>query len=176
LQLYVSVDAATKESLKAVNRPLFSDFWEHFLAKMRFFFLNHITKLKSTNTNCNITLCHQLRHNAIKEKKTSRRRQSRRRCGRAGKSSGTGTRSPAERLPPITVNHRMRSEHSRADRLRNWGLIASLVSDSQAWLQACPFMRSNEDMHRCCSLWKLNLNTSSSNNLFSRRVLMNNLY
>jgi len=29
-QLYVSVDAATKESLKAVDRPLFSDFWERF--------------------------------------------------------------------------------------------------------------------------------------------------
>jgi hypothetical protein len=28
------------------------------------FFQNHITKLKSTNTNCNITLCHQLWHNA----------------------------------------------------------------------------------------------------------------
>jgi len=30
-QLYVSVDAATKESLKKVDRPLFSDFWERFL-------------------------------------------------------------------------------------------------------------------------------------------------
>jgi tRNA wybutosine-synthesizing protein 1 len=29
-QLYVSVDAATKESLKAVDRPLFKDFWERF--------------------------------------------------------------------------------------------------------------------------------------------------
>ncbi|KAF1332026.1 tRNA wybutosine-synthesizing protein, partial [Globisporangium splendens] len=31
-QLYVSVDAATKESLQAVDRPLFKDFWERFLA------------------------------------------------------------------------------------------------------------------------------------------------
>ncbi|RLN51398.1 hypothetical protein BBJ29_000669 [Phytophthora kernoviae] len=31
-QLYVSVDAATKESLRAVDRPLFKDFWERFLA------------------------------------------------------------------------------------------------------------------------------------------------
>jgi len=31
-QLYVSVDAATKESLKAIDRPLFKDFWERFLA------------------------------------------------------------------------------------------------------------------------------------------------
>ena len=30
-QLYVSVDAATKDSLKAIDRPLFSDFWERFL-------------------------------------------------------------------------------------------------------------------------------------------------
>ncbi|KAJ3670064.1 hypothetical protein LUZ60_010388 [Juncus effusus] len=29
-QLYVSVDAATKDSLKAIDRPLFSDFWERF--------------------------------------------------------------------------------------------------------------------------------------------------
>ena len=31
-QLYVSIDAATKESLRAVDRPLFKDFWERFLA------------------------------------------------------------------------------------------------------------------------------------------------
>mmetsp|Transcript_9613 Transcript_9613/g.24662 ORF Transcript_9613/g.24662 Transcript_9613/m.24662 type:complete len:643 (+) Transcript_9613:156-2084(+) len=30
-QLYVSVDAATKDSLKAIDRPLHSDFWERFL-------------------------------------------------------------------------------------------------------------------------------------------------
>lgn len=30
-QLYVSVDAATKESLKKIDRPLFEDFWERFL-------------------------------------------------------------------------------------------------------------------------------------------------
>lgn len=29
-QLYVSVDASSKESLKAIDRPLFSDFWERF--------------------------------------------------------------------------------------------------------------------------------------------------
>lgn len=31
-QLYVSVDASTKESLKKIDRPLFKDFWERFLA------------------------------------------------------------------------------------------------------------------------------------------------
>jgi len=31
-QLYISVDAATKDSLKKVDRPLFADFWERFLA------------------------------------------------------------------------------------------------------------------------------------------------
>ena len=31
-QLYVSIDAATQDSLKAVDRPLFKDFWDRFLA------------------------------------------------------------------------------------------------------------------------------------------------
>jgi tRNA wybutosine-synthesizing protein 1 len=31
-QLYVSVDGATKQSLKAVDRPLFGDFWERYIA------------------------------------------------------------------------------------------------------------------------------------------------
>eukprot|EP00803_Ostreobium_quekettii_P005584 evm.model.scf_444.1 EVM.evm.TU.scf_444.1 scf_444:9890-17813(-) len=34
-QLYVSVDAASKESLKAVDRPLFADFWERFQECMK---------------------------------------------------------------------------------------------------------------------------------------------
>lgn len=34
-QLYVSVDAATKESLKAVDRPLFGDFWERFVDSLK---------------------------------------------------------------------------------------------------------------------------------------------
>ena len=29
-QLYISIDAATKESLKAVDRPIFDDFWERY--------------------------------------------------------------------------------------------------------------------------------------------------
>jgi tRNA wybutosine-synthesizing protein 1 len=33
-QLYVSVDAATKQSLQKVDRPLFKDFWERFLASL----------------------------------------------------------------------------------------------------------------------------------------------
>ena len=33
-QLYVSVDAATPETLKAVDRPLFSDFWERFTGSL----------------------------------------------------------------------------------------------------------------------------------------------
>ncbi|KAG5513881.1 hypothetical protein PMAC_000503 [Pneumocystis sp. 'macacae'] len=31
-QLYVSIDASTKESLKKIDRPLFKDFWERFLS------------------------------------------------------------------------------------------------------------------------------------------------
>ncbi|CAN4122839.1 unnamed protein product [Withania somnifera] len=34
-QLYVSVDAGTKESLKAIDRPLFGDFWERFLDSLK---------------------------------------------------------------------------------------------------------------------------------------------
>jgi wyosine [tRNA(Phe)-imidazoG37] synthetase (radical SAM superfamily) len=34
-QLYVSVDASTKASLKKIDRPLFSDFWERFLDSLR---------------------------------------------------------------------------------------------------------------------------------------------
>lgn len=32
-QLYVSIDAATKETLRAIDRPLFKDFWERFLGE-----------------------------------------------------------------------------------------------------------------------------------------------
>ncbi|KAM7001354.1 S-adenosyl-L-methionine-dependent tRNA 4-demethylwyosine synthase TYW1-like isoform 2-T3 [Passerculus sandwichensis] len=34
-QLYVSVDASTKESLKRIDRPLFKDFWERFLDSLK---------------------------------------------------------------------------------------------------------------------------------------------
>jgi tRNA wybutosine-synthesizing protein 1 len=34
-QLYVSIDASTQESLKAVDRPLFTDFWDRFLNSLR---------------------------------------------------------------------------------------------------------------------------------------------
>lgn len=36
MQLYVSVDAATKDSLKAIDRPLFGDFWERFIVSYFF--------------------------------------------------------------------------------------------------------------------------------------------
>ena len=34
-QLYVSVEASTKQSLKKFDRPLFKDFWERFLDSLR---------------------------------------------------------------------------------------------------------------------------------------------
>jgi len=34
-QTYVSIDASTKESLKKIDRPLFKDFWERFLASLK---------------------------------------------------------------------------------------------------------------------------------------------
>ena len=55
IQLYVSVDAATKDSLKAIDRPLFSDFWERFLVSTLvlldgvFEFISHIAVM---NYNC----------------------------------------------------------------------------------------------------------------------------
>jgi len=33
-QLYVSIDASTKDSLKKIDRPLFKDFWERFLSSL----------------------------------------------------------------------------------------------------------------------------------------------
>ena len=34
-QLYVSVDASTKSSLKRIDRPLFKDFWERFIDSLK---------------------------------------------------------------------------------------------------------------------------------------------
>ena len=34
-QLYVSIDAATPASLKAVDRPLFADYWERFIDSLK---------------------------------------------------------------------------------------------------------------------------------------------
>ena len=34
-QLYVSIDASTKDALKAIDRPLHKDFWERFMASLR---------------------------------------------------------------------------------------------------------------------------------------------
>ena len=34
-QLYVSIDASTKDSLKKIDRPLFRDFWERFIESLK---------------------------------------------------------------------------------------------------------------------------------------------
>ncbi len=34
-QLYVSIDAPTRDSLRKIDRPLFGDFWERFLDSLR---------------------------------------------------------------------------------------------------------------------------------------------
>uniref|UniRef100_A0A1X7SE99 Uncharacterized protein n=1 Tax=Amphimedon queenslandica TaxID=400682 RepID=A0A1X7SE99_AMPQE len=34
-QLYVSVDASTKESLKKIDRPLFKDYWSRFIDSLK---------------------------------------------------------------------------------------------------------------------------------------------
>jgi tRNA wybutosine-synthesizing protein 1 len=50
-QLYVSVDAATKESLKKIDRPLFRDFWERFLGSLRAL-KDKVKKKESYKNNC----------------------------------------------------------------------------------------------------------------------------
>lgn len=50
MQLYVSVDAATKESLKAIDRPLFGDFWERFVVSD--FLGNQIVNVKLAAVSC----------------------------------------------------------------------------------------------------------------------------
>ena len=49
-QLYVSIDASTKDSLKKIDRPLFRDFWERFLSSL------DAIKLKQQRTVYRLTL------------------------------------------------------------------------------------------------------------------------
>ncbi|KAI7688038.1 S-adenosyl-L-methionine-dependent tRNA 4-demethylwyosine synthase [Sarcoptes scabiei] len=55
-QLYVSVDASSKISLKKIDRPLFHDFWERFLDSLRYLSLKNqrtvyrLTLVKSWNS------------------------------------------------------------------------------------------------------------------------------
>jgi wyosine [tRNA(Phe)-imidazoG37] synthetase (radical SAM superfamily)/flavodoxin len=49
-QLYVSIDAASKSSLKAIDRPLFKDYWERYLDSLR-----HLSR-KSQRTVYRMTL------------------------------------------------------------------------------------------------------------------------
>lgn len=49
-QLYVSIDAASKSSLKAIDRPLFKDYWERYLDSLR-----HLSK-KAQRTVYRMTL------------------------------------------------------------------------------------------------------------------------
>lgn len=57
-QLYISVDAPTKDSLKRIDRPLFSDYWERFLASMKALSLKkqrtvyRLTLVKGYNVEC----------------------------------------------------------------------------------------------------------------------------
>lgn len=53
MQLYVSVDAATKESLKAIDRPLFGDFWERFLVSIPFLSLIFLFYIYIYKMTCN---------------------------------------------------------------------------------------------------------------------------
>ena len=50
-QLYVSVDASTKDSLKKIDRPLFRDFWPRFLSS-----LDELNKKVLRDTSCRTCL------------------------------------------------------------------------------------------------------------------------
>ena len=53
-QLYVSIDASTKESLKKIDRPLFRDFWPIFLSS-----LDALSeKVTILQVNCIVTCCY----------------------------------------------------------------------------------------------------------------------
>lgn len=52
VQLYVSVDAATKDALKAIDRPLFGDFWERFIVSTFKHFLWSTIYILSANRCC----------------------------------------------------------------------------------------------------------------------------
>ncbi|KAF0992807.1 hypothetical protein HZS_3439 [Henneguya salminicola] len=60
-QLYVSVDAGTKEALKKVDRPLFSDFWERFLKSIDFL------KQKNQRTIFRLTLVRNWNDDDVKD-------------------------------------------------------------------------------------------------------------
>lgn len=60
-QLYVSVDAASKDSLKAIDRPLFKDFWERFMSSLK------AMKEKEQRTVYRLTLVKSWNMNEIEE-------------------------------------------------------------------------------------------------------------
>eukprot|EP00834_Sanchytrium_tribonematis_P003335 NODE_126_length_17250_cov_2.558743.p2 type:complete len:627 gc:universal NODE_126_length_17250_cov_2.558743:17034-15154(-) len=60
-QLYVSIDASTKDSLKEVDRPLFGDFWERFLSSLEFL------KSKGQRTVYRLTLVKEFNMSEIEE-------------------------------------------------------------------------------------------------------------
>jgi len=60
-QLYVSIDASTRDSLKAIDRPLFKDFWQRFLGSLE------ALKHKEQRTVYRLTLVKSFNMNEIKE-------------------------------------------------------------------------------------------------------------
>ncbi|KAG5437485.1 hypothetical protein PCANB_000913 [Pneumocystis canis] len=60
-QLYLSIDASTKESLKKIDRPLFKDFWERFISCLK------ILSRKQLRTVYRLTLVKQFNTSEIKE-------------------------------------------------------------------------------------------------------------
>lgn len=60
-QLYLSIDAATASSLKAIDRPLFSDYWPRFVACLK------ALKLKKQRTVYRLTLVKSFNMTEVRE-------------------------------------------------------------------------------------------------------------
>ena len=60
-QLYISIDAASKDSLKAIDRPLFKDFWERYMSSL------DLLKTKQQRTVYRLTLVKSWNMNEVNQ-------------------------------------------------------------------------------------------------------------
>ncbi|NP_001399109.1 S-adenosyl-L-methionine-dependent tRNA 4-demethylwyosine synthase TYW1B isoform 3 [Homo sapiens] len=63
-QLYVSVDASTKDSLKKIDRPLFKDFWQQFLDSLKALAVKGVTYCRESSAS-SLTMAHVPWHEEV---------------------------------------------------------------------------------------------------------------
>ncbi|XP_055148925.1 S-adenosyl-L-methionine-dependent tRNA 4-demethylwyosine synthase TYW1B isoform X13 [Symphalangus syndactylus] len=63
-QLYVSVDASTKDSLKKIDRPLFKDFWQRFLDSLKALAVKGVTYCGESSAS-SLTMAHVPWHEEV---------------------------------------------------------------------------------------------------------------